>query len=489
MKNKVIIIGAGIAGIATAIRLALKGYEIEVYEKNTYPGGKLAEFRQNGYRFDMGPSLFTLPQLVDELFLLANKDPKQYFDYHKLDLVTKYFFSDGEVINAYADIEKLAREIAGKTLDSAESVISYMQASEKMYQITEHVFLQRSLHKSSTYFRTQTLRSLLRINQIHPFSSMHSYNSKRFKDPKVVNIFDRFATYNGSDPYRAPATLSVIPHLEHNIGAYYPKNGMRSIIDALYTLALELGVKFNFGQAVDSIVVKKRKVVGIEIGQQLLAANIVVSNMDIVPTYKQLLKNEKAPGMILRQERSSSALIFYWGVNQKFPELDLHNIFFSNDYQKEFHHIWNEKSLFHDPTVYVYISSKLLPSDAPEGCENWFCMINTPANIGQDWDTLRDKMRKLIIEKIERTLKKSVSNAIEEQAVLDPRGIEARTSSFQGALYGSSSNNPLAAFLRHPNFSTKISQLYFCGGSVHPGGGIPLCLLSAKILDDQIPAI
>ena len=210
--------------------------------------------------------------------------------------------------------------------------------------------------------------------------------------------------------------------------------------------------------------------------------------MDIFSTYNHLLKEFKHPHRILKQERSSSALIFYWGINREFEELDLHNIFFSGNYQEEFRQLFEEKSLYHDPTVYINITSKDEQDDAPIGCENWFVMINAPGNFNQDWDKLKEASRRRIIKKLNRLLKTDIEKHIVEEEILDPISIEAKTSSHRGSLYGASSNSKFSAFLRHPNFSSKLKNLYFCGGSVHPGGGIPLCLLSAKIVSDLIPS-
>ena len=208
--------------------------------------------------------------------------------------------------------------------------------------------------------------------------------------------------------------------------------------------------------------------------------------MDVVPTYRYLLKDQPAPEKTLAQERSSSAMIFYWGINGSFPELDLHNIVFSDDYKEEFDAIFNRKELQADPTIYINITSKEDASDAPENHENWFVMINVPGNTGQDWDSIIPKAKELIIGKLSRVLKRDIEPLIQESHVLDPRGIEANTRSFQGSLYGAASNDRNAAFLRHPNFSKAIKGLYFCGGSVHPGGGIPLCMMSGKITSEII---
>jgi phytoene dehydrogenase-like protein len=193
------------------------------------------------------------------------------------------------------------------------------------------------------------------------------------------------------------------------------------------------------------------------------------------------MPSQKAPEKILSQERSSSAIIFYWGIRHSFEQLNLHNIFFSKNYQAEFASIFSSHTVADDSTVYVNISSKDELADAPDGCENWFVMVNAPANVGQDWDEIIQRTRKNILSKLSKQLETNLEDFIECESILDPRSIEAKTQSAQGALYGSASNNRYAAFLRHPNFSSQIKNLYFCGGSVHPGGGIPLCLLSAKI--------
>ncbi|WP_207424782.1 1-hydroxycarotenoid 3,4-desaturase CrtD [Desertivirga brevis] len=483
---KAIIIGAGIAGIASAIRLAVKGFEVEVFESNAYPGGKLSELNVDGFRFDAGPSLFTMPQYVDELFILAGKNPSDYFSYQKLSSICNYFYEDGTRLTAWADKDKLAKEIAEKTADSRQSVLEFLKKSEEIYEITHHVFLEKSLHKVRTYLSTATLNSLLKIGKIDSMRSMNEANESYFIDPRTTQLFNRYATYNGSDPYRAPATLNVIPHLEQHFGAYFPKGGMNMITASLVKLAEELGVRFCYNSKVEEIVLDAKEVRGIRVQGQFLEANLVISNMDVWHTYRNLLKNEPFSSRIMNQERSSSALIFYWGINKAFTELDLHNIFFSEHYEAEFKAIWKEKKIFNDPTVYINISSKYNASDAPAGCENWFVMINVPANAGQDWDKLISEARENIINKISRNLNVNLRDHIICEDILDPRSIESRTSSYQGSLYGTSSNSRFAAFLRHPNFSSSIKDLYFVGGSVHPGGGIPLALLSAKITSELI---
>lgn len=489
--QKALIIGAGIAGIAAAIRLAVKGYDVEVFEANYYPGGKLTSIEQQGYRFDAGPSLFTMPQYVDELFTLAGKNPKDFFNYQKLDVVCQYFYEDGTQLTAYADEDKLATDIQAKTSEPKSAVADYFKSSRQIYRITNHVFLERSLHRLKNYLRFDTLKSVFNLLKIDAMRSMHKANKIFFKDKRLVQYFDRYATYNGSNPYKAPATLNVIPHLEQEYGAWFPDGGMQAITDSLVDLAVSLGVKFNYNSPVEEIMIENGKATGINVKGALIEGTQIVSNMDVWFTYNKLLKNYPAlkPKRILQQERSSSALIFYWGISKQFPQLGLHNIFFSADYEGEFRHIWQEKDISDDPTVYLNISSKYKAGDAPAGHENWFVMINVPANTGQDWGTLINKARINIRQKLTRLLGEEVAALITCESILHPGSIESKTSSYQGSLYGTSSNSRFAAFLRHANRSSRIKNLYFCGGSVHPGGGIPLALLSAKIVSDWMPDI
>lgn len=484
--KKVSIIGAGIGGIATAIRLAVKGYQVAVYEANDYPGGKLSSFKQAGYRFDAGPSLFTMPQFVDELFLLANRKPTDYFEYIRTPEVCRYFWEDGTRFTTDASPEKFGQDAEKILGEPAQNIVSYLQKSAFKYEVLSGLFLEDSLHKLSTWTSRKALKGYVNLPKMGIFGTLNHENEQAFVQPKTIQLFNRYATYNGSDPYQTPATMSIIPHLEYNVGAFMPKEGMFGITSSLVKLAEELGVKFHYNARVEEIVVNNGNTTGIKVNGTFVASDIVVSNMDITPTYRKLLPTQKHPEKLLNQPKSGSGLIFYWGIKREFNELGLHNIFFSDDYKTEFEHQFKHKTIYHDPTVYLNITSKYKKEDAPEGCENWFLLINAPANEGQDWEQIIAETRRNILAKLSRNLGVNIEAYIENESILDPRTIELRTSSAQGALYGNSSNNRFAAFLRHANFSTAIKNLYFVGGSVHPGGGIPLALSSAKIVAEMV---
>jgi phytoene desaturase len=315
---------------------------------------------------------------------------------------------------------------------------------------------------------------------------MNKANSKLFTDQKVVDIFNRYASYNGSNPYLAPATLNVIAHYEITLGTYFSKGGIRSIVSALKTLSEEVGVKFNLDCPVQEIVLENKQVKAIESAKGTQQFDLVVSNSDVYNTYKQLLPNFKAPKRFLEQPRSSSVIVFYWGINRKFPELGLHNMFLSKNSKEEYKHLFELCVPFDDPTIHMTVSSKMNASDAPNGHENWAALVSVPHNTGQDWDGWIKTTRQNVISKLNRILKTDIEPHIVFEEMLDPRKVNEETNAAFGAVFGNASNNMFSAFLRHPNFSSKIENLFFCGGTAHPGPGIPLCLLSAKIVSELI---
>ncbi len=483
-QKNIIIIGSGVAGLAAAVRLSAAGHTVTVVEANDYVGGKLTAKHIGRYRFDMGPSVFTLPQLIEELTNISGS--KRTFDYLALDKICSYFYEDGTRLIAYTDKDKFAEEVAAKLGEEKQSVYDQLKYSATAYELTSEIFMEKSLHRLSTFLNLKTAKAILNIGKLKMNKTMNEVNSARFKNRKTVQLFNRFATYNGSDPYQAPAIINIIAHLEHNIGAFAPKGGMHDITKHLYDISKELGTQYRLNTKVKQVKTWHDNVVGVITDQGEFPADIVVSDVDIKQLYTKLLDKSYYPEKILAQEKSLSALIFYWGIKKEFKELGLHNILFSANGEEEFKTMFGEKRPYHDPTTYINITSKVTPGDAPEGCENWFVMANMPHNSSGEPVPYVQEMRKHIIAKINRVLNTDIESFIEVEDVLDPYLIEQRTGSSGGSLYGNSSNNKYAAFLRHANSSSRIKNLYFCGGSVHPGGGIPLGLLSAKIVAEMI---
>ncbi len=480
------IIGSGIAGIASSIHLARKGYSVQVFEQAATYGGKMGVSQLGDYRFDLGPSLFTMPQFV---WNLLDTNLKESFDVIRLPTLCHYFYDHKEnPFIADSDMLQFAKHASAYFNESEQDILDFMKHSKQVYDITAPVFLENSLHKISTYTAPAGRKGIANLWRINMFQTMNGALEKQFKNPDLIQLFNRYATYNGSNPYKAPATLNVIPHLEFFYGAYLPKKGMRAIADVLYEQALLLGVDFHFNTAIEHAEVDPKQHISALHTQNgnRVPIDICVANVDVKLWYQKILKTEP-PKRIKNAENSSSALIFYWGIKQKFPQLDVHNILFSKDYPEEFEAIFNRKTLQNDPTVYINITSKEIPEDAPSYGENWFVMINAAHDTGQYTPEYLAEARKRIINKINRALKTDIEPLIEVETLLDPVHIASETGSDKGSLYGSSSNDRMSAFFRQSNFSSEHKNLYFCGGSVHPGGGIPLCMMGASILNKIIP--
>jgi phytoene desaturase len=481
---KCAVVGSGIGGLATAIRLKLKGFDVDVFEANEKAGGKLQERYAKGYRFDLGPSVFTMPHLIDELFILAGKNPRDYFSYSRLDPSFKYFYEDGTSIKAYADVDKFSSELTLNTSITEESFKKYLKDIEAKFDITNEVFIENSLHVLKNFLKKKVAHGILNFTKIDAFKSMDEGNKKFFNDPKAIQLFNHYASYVGSNPMEAPATLNLISHLVMKIGAFAPNEGMYSLVKALVKLAQEISVRFHYNTYIDEILINNKKVYGIKLkdGSEIIYDR-VVSNMDVYYTYHKLLPHEEKPEKILAQPKSSSVIAFYWGLKNLQTSLDFHNMLFTKDEHEEYNAVFKNKNIADDPSVYICITSKHLKTDAPAGSENWFILVTAPNDQQQDWNEIVNRTKKNVLSKIKRMLALDIESHIEFEEILTPPIIKERYGSAFGAVYGNSSNNKFAAFLRHPNFSKKIEGLYFVGGSVHPGAGIPMCLNSAKIVE------
>jgi phytoene desaturase len=488
MKKKIAVIGGGLGGLSAAIRLAKQGFEVQLFEQNGTTGGKANSISKSGFRFDTGPSLITMPFVLQELIEYSGENINDYIELKPLEVLCKYFYSDGLILKAFAEREKLVAELSSKLEENPDTIHKYLDYSKRIYELTADLFLFKSFADPSTFFNKKALNTLFNLHHLDPFRSMHKANSTYFKNEKTVQLFDRYATYNGSNPYLAPATLNIIQHVEFNLGAFISTKGIFAIPTALNKIAMKLGVEIHNNSRVDKILFDNKGINGIELNGKRLEFDAVVSNADVNYTYKNLLGEHKSKAFerYAKHEPSSSAIVFYWGIKGTHAQLEIHNILFSSDYKKEFDDLFSNKQCHSDPTVYIYISSKFNPDDAPDGCENWFVMINAPYNCGQDWQTEVARMRGIIIKKIEKILGIDIETKIITESILDPVLIETNTSSRFGSLYGISSNNKYAAFLRQNNRSKEYKGLYFCGGSAHPGGGIPLVLLSGKITSELI---
>lgn len=488
VQKKVAVIGGGLGGLSAAARLAVMGFEVDLFEKNETIGGKANQIDRDGFRFDTGPSLITMPFVIQDLFKFTGERIENYLSLKKLDVLCKYLYPDSIVINAYSDTKKFAQEISENSTDDETKVEKYLNYCKRIYDLSAELFLFNSFTDPKTFLKWKALKTLFNLKGLDTGRTMHEANSSFFDDPRIIQLFDRYATYNGSNPFEAPATLNIIQHVEYNLGGYIAEDGIFAIPKAIEKLAVQKGVKIHTDSKVKRILKEDNSVKAIDVDGKILNYNFVIANSDVQNTYNYLLNDNKTKSAkkYNKLEKSSSAIVFYWGVIGLHEQLEIHNILFSKDYKKEFDQLFEEKIVPDDPTIYIYISSKYKKSDAPDGCENWFVMINAPYSNREIDVKVLEGLRDRIINKIDKVLQIKLRNKIISESLLTPAMIEKQTSSLGGSIYGISSNNKMAAFLRQQNKSKEYEGLYFCGGSAHPGGGIPLVLLSGKLAAEKV---
>lgn len=489
MPRRVAVVGAGFGGLSAAVRLAAAGWKVDVYDRLGYPGGKAGTLVADGFRFDTGPSLITLPDVYAELFAAGGRRLEDFLEFVPLAPICRYFWDDGMGFDAFPGGERFADEALRILGEPRRNCLDFLEYSAKIHELTAELFLHRSLHDWRTYFSKRFIASLLQMGKIDAFSTMDESIRRMISHPRLVQLFDRYATYNGSDPFQTPATLNIIPHVEYALGGYASRTGIHAIPRAVAELAESIGVAFHWETNVESILTDRgRRVRGVRVEGENRDCDAVVSNVDVTDMYERLLEDTDAPlyRRYRRLEPSSSGLVFFWGMARKFPELTVNNIFFSSDYRREFQTIFGDRKVPDEPTIYVNITSKVSSADAPADGENWFVLLNVPYVDGQRWDDEAARARETVIARLSGILGTTVEDGISCERVMTPVDIETDTGSHRGSLYGIASNARMSAFLRHPNRVKRYPGLYVCGGSAHPGGGMPLSILSGKIASELL---
>ncbi len=483
MKNKgVAIIGGGLGALSGAIRLARLGFSVQLFEKNEKIGGKVNEVALGGYRFDTGASLLTMPSVIDELFDFAGFNRSDYLDFVPIDPICRYFFSDGSVMDASADKAKMKNAIAQLSTDDVEAYERFLKYAERIHDVTAEIFMFTPIHEFKKLIKPRHFQTLFRLHQIDPFRTVHQSVSRFFSDPRLIQLFDRYATYNGSDPFQAPATLNIIPYIEYGLGGYYIKGGIYRLIDVLESVACGLGVRIQTSAKVEKICHDGKRVSGVQVNGEKVETDYVLCGADAVVAHDELIDGYQHRSKKLnRLEPSLSGMVFLWGVSAKHQKLAHHNIIFSGDYDAEFKQIFKHQQVPDDPTIYIAISNKTDVGHAPADGENWFVLLNMPYLApGQIWEKEKVRMRSVVLNKLKQ-IGLDIADRIEVEQVYTPEDFSELYASNQGSIYGISSNSRTTAFKRLPNRSRVLERLYFAGGSVHPGGGIPLVILSGKM--------
>jgi phytoene desaturase len=482
MAKPVVVIGAGVGGLSAAIRLAAAGRQVVVFEQNRAAGGKMGEIRAAGYRWDTGPSVITMRHVLEDLFAAAGRRLDDYITLQPVEPLTRYFYPDGVILDASRDLTKMTRQIAALDERDVEGYLAYLAYAARLHRITGPTFV---------YDRPPTWRSFTQVSladalKVDPWRKMDTAIRSYVRSPHLRQLLGRFATYVGASPYQAPATLNVIAHVEMTGGVWYPQGGVYTIARSLATLAREVGVEIETGQPVEQIVTGENgDVTGVLLNDgRLQPAQAVIANVDVTTVYQKLLPPEAGHSRLARLTRlepSCSGFVLLLGVNRQHPELAHHNIFFSSDYPREFDDIFRRGLPPEEPTVYVAITSKTDPTHAPAGAENWFVLVNAPP-VGPafDWAAHRDAYRERVLARL-AAFGLDIRPHIQTERILTPVDLAQMSGAWRGVLYGISSNKPLTAFRRPHNRAADLPGLYFVGGTTHPGGGVPMVMLSGRV--------
>lgn len=475
------IIGAGIGGLSAAVLLAKDGHQVTVYEKNETVGGKMNQVQAQGYRFDTGPSLVTMPEQLSALFSHCGEEMRDYLQLEPLNPLCRYFYPDGVIFDNYDDPEKATSEIRRIAPGDVQPYTEFLDYSKRLYQKTSDSFLFNPL------FDWRDLKDVnfADLASIDALATVNKRVDQYFKSSYLRKFFKRFATYNGSSPFQSPATLNVIPHVEINRGGFYVKGGIYQIARALRKLAEKVGAKFQCSTQVASINTKNGRASGVTfVDGSTKQFDLIVSNADAYETYRHLLPKRDVPPLkrlqIGHTEPSCSGFVLLLGIDRQYEQLRHHNVFFSDDYRTEFDFIFNQKKPAEDPTIYIANTCYSDPDHAPKGGSNLFILVNAPyLTEAYSWPNHKQAYATLIKNKLEKRGLEGLQNAVEYEQIITPADFYHKYLSNRGSIYGTSSNSRMAAFMRPANKARGVEGLYLTGGSTHPGGGIPLVILSA----------
>lgn len=491
-EQRVAVIGGGIGGLVAAIQLAHSGSRVDLYEQSDRAGGKCNATTFDGCTFETGPTLVTMPFVLDEVFQRVGKNRADYIRLRRVDPACQYRWSDGSRLDLPFALDDVIAAIDRFSPGEGSNARAYLEHAKEVYEMTKDVFIFSPFDGFLEFLKPRNMSMLPKLPKLRFASTLHKHNASYFKDSRLRQLFDRFATYNGSNPYRAPATLMVIPWVEIGYGAWYPEGGMYSIINGLVKLAEELGVAIHTGRRVTRINVKQKTVSAIVLADgEVVSCDHVVSNADVYVTRKHLL------GLQVPEQKdlSCSGLVIQASVETFDHELAHHNILFADDYRREFKAI--EHGMHHDPNATIYISRSVAAESslAQSGRENWFILINAPANgvssilNGNELSQWQGHEEQLLDQAMRRLETFGLRPTLREYRLRTPDTMAHEWSSYRGALYGASSNSPFSAFLRPRQKSQDVANLWYVGGSAHPGGGIPLVatsgMLAASLIQQQ----
>jgi phytoene desaturase len=488
-KSSILVIGAGLGGIVSAARLAKAGYRVTVLEKNSQPGGRCNQIIQDGHRFDVGPTLYLLPSIFRDTYAFLGKEVTQELDLRRIDPTYQIRWNDGSDLALTANLVEIKHQLEAIEQGSFGGLLRYLAEGNQNYRLSLGKLIGRNFFNFFEYFNPANLLLIFQAKAlIKHFSNMKKY----FKNPRLQATFTFQDMYLGVSPFDAPATYSLLQYSEIADGVWYPMGGMYALVQNLVKIAQDLGVEFHYQTSVGKIEVKDQHVTGVllENGKRM-SADLILANADLPYVYRNLLPEGKESQRLQHKKYTCSTIMFYWGTSKIYSQLGHHNIFLSDDYKGSFEQIFNHYKLPNDPSFYIHAPARTDPSSAPEGQDTLFVLVpvgHLNDEIHQDWSKMVADARQAIFHRLAKMGIDDIQTNLKFEIIYTPKDWQSLYNLEKGNTFGLSHNFTQMGYLRPQNRHRKWKNLYFVGSSTHPGGGLPMAILSAKLVTERIIA-
>lgn len=493
MKKKVLVVGAGMGGLSAAIRLQNAGYDVEIYEKNSIPGGKMYQLQKDGHTFDVGPTLVMMPSVYREVFELAGRNPDDYIPMTKLDPMYEVYFKD-EPYRHYkvsSDLQELMKMAESKGPVNAHGFLKYLSEIYERYQVALDHFITRPFRKPWDIYNPFMLRQALKLKT---FDSATNMMASFMPDKDLQQMLSFQTLYIGVSPQKGPSLYNIIPMIELLYGVHFIKGGMHTMATQMAKLFEELGGKIHYNSNVDKIVTKNKKVEGMIVKGEFVEAPYVVCNADFPYAMKNLIddpvvRGKYTPEKIDKMDYSCSCLVFYWGVDEKYPDLAAHTFVIGEDLDDNLSSIFDGRKI-KDPSIYLHIPSQVDPSMAPEGKSSFYVLMPVSELVTSQYEW-NDETVNYYREKAYETLKgvpglENIREKVKTELVFTPKDFESKFNAYRGATFGLQPTLRQSNHWRPQAKSMQCEGLYFTGSSTHPGAGVPIVIESGRICAEEL---
>ncbi|MGA2504175.1 MAG: phytoene desaturase family protein [Anaerolineales bacterium] len=488
LKQKtVLIVGAGIGGIATAARLAKNGYRVTVVEKCERSGGRCGQMILQGYRFDTGATLFMMPELYAETYAALGESMNDLLDLKRVNPTYHLYFQDNSQLQLTSDLHEMMGQVEAIEPGSFEHLLHYLAEGRRHYELSLSNVITRDFRNLVEFINPRMVPIFFRLNA---FTQHAKYVSRFFESSRLQTAFTFQDMYMGLSPYESPATYSFMQYTELSDGLFFPIGGMYRIAETLTASAEKLGVRFLYNSPVDKILVEGERATGVVLSDgQRIIADILVANADLGYVYRNLLPDDGEATRIDRKEYGCSAVMFYWGLDKQFPQLGPHNLFFSGDYRKGFEDIFKGNKMPEQPNFYIHAPTRMDTTAAPAGCDTLYVAVpvgHISTRNPQDWPSIQAQARAFILNRLSQVGMADLESHIKVEVEFGPQDWQRRYNLTRGSAHGLSHKLTQMAYFRPHNRHKHYRNLYFVGASTHPGTGVPTVLVSARLTAQRI---